>query len=56
MKGRRPPRRIPEVLDPEEQARMLGELERSDSLSACVTWPSSGYCLMQDSAPGRPGS
>ena len=34
MKGRRPPRRIPEVLDPKEQARILGELERSDSLSA----------------------
>jgi len=31
---RRAPRRIPEVLDPEEQARILGELERSDSLSA----------------------
>ena len=33
MKGRRPPRRIPEVLDSEEQARMLRELERSDSLA-----------------------
>ncbi len=33
MKGRRPPRRIPEVLDSEEQARMLRELERSDSLT-----------------------
>ena len=31
--SRRPPRKIPEVLDPEEQARMLRELERSDSLT-----------------------
>ena len=30
---RRAPRRIPEVLDPEEQARILRELERSDSLT-----------------------
>jgi site-specific recombinase XerD len=30
---KKPPRKIPEVLDPEEQARMLGELERSASLS-----------------------
>jgi site-specific recombinase XerD len=30
---KRAPRKIPEVLDPEEQARMLGELEQSDSLS-----------------------
>ena len=34
MKTSRAPRRIPEVLDPEEQARILRELERSDSLSA----------------------
>ena len=32
--SRRPPRKIPEVLDPEEQARMLRELERSGSLTA----------------------